>query len=95
VLTNAVLSFTAVGHFTQHHTDNFNLSLSAVENLLNMFKSTEDQEMRSFLGRFQIQGTVRTHTIRYRTFGMIICVLLCLIFVLALLYTGTYLRRML
>ena len=46
-----------IGYFTQHHTDNFDLSLSATENMLNMFESSEDQEMRSFLGRFQIHGT--------------------------------------
>jgi len=46
-----------IGHFTQHSADNFDLKLSAIENLLNMFESAEDQEMRSFLGRFQIQGS--------------------------------------
>lgn len=45
-----------IGHFTQHHSDNFDLKLSAVENMLNTFESSDDQEMRSFLGRFQIQG---------------------------------------
>ncbi|GKY94237.1 hypothetical protein MPSEU_000389500 [Mayamaea pseudoterrestris] len=45
-----------IGHFTQHSADNFNLKLSALENLLNQFEEAEDQEMRSFLGRFQIQG---------------------------------------
>jgi len=45
-----------VGHFTQHSSDNFNLKLSAVENLLNMYEDAEDQEMRSFLGKFQIQN---------------------------------------
>ena len=45
-----------IGHFTQHSSDNFDLKLSAVENLLNMFEEAEDQEMRSFLGKFQIQG---------------------------------------
>jgi ATP-binding cassette subfamily F protein 3 len=45
-----------IGHFTQHSADNFDLKLSALENLLNMFESCEDQEMRSFLGKFQIQG---------------------------------------
>lgn len=45
-----------VGHFTQHSSDNFDLSLSAVENLLNTFEEAEDQEIRSFLGKFQIQG---------------------------------------
>ncbi len=45
-----------IGYFTQHHTERFNLSLSAVENMLNIFDSAEDQEVRSFLGRFQIQG---------------------------------------
>ncbi|GAX23933.1 ATP-binding cassette, subfamily F, member 3 [Fistulifera solaris] len=44
-----------IGHFTQHSSDNFNLKLSAVENLMDMFDA-EDQEMRSFLGKFQIQG---------------------------------------
>lgn len=46
-----------IGHFTQHHADNFDLSLSAVENMLNTFEKAEDQEMRSFLGKFQIQGS--------------------------------------
>ena len=45
-----------IGHFTQHSGDNFDLSLSALENLLNMFEDAEDQPMRSFLGKFQIQG---------------------------------------
>lgn len=45
-----------IGHFTQHSADNFDLTLSAVENLLNMFEEAEDQEVRSFLGKFQIQG---------------------------------------
>ena len=45
-----------IGHFTQHHSNNFDFSLSAVENMLNMFQGKEDQEMRSFLGKFQIQG---------------------------------------
>ena len=45
-----------IGHFTQHSGDNFDLKLSALENLLNMFDEAEDLEMRSFLGRFQIQG---------------------------------------
>lgn len=45
-----------IGHFTQHSSDNFDLKLSAVENMLNMFEEAEDQETRSFLGKFQIQG---------------------------------------
>jgi ATP-binding cassette, subfamily F, member 3 len=45
-----------IGHFTQHHTDNFNLALSSIENMMSMFEGTEDQEMRTFLGKFQIQG---------------------------------------
>jgi ATP-binding cassette, subfamily F, member 3 len=45
-----------IGHFTQHSADNFNLSLSALENMLSMFDEADDQEMRSFLGKFQIHG---------------------------------------
>ena len=46
-----------IGHFTQHSADKFDLQLSSVENMLNLFDNAEDQEMRSFLGKFQIQGT--------------------------------------
>jgi len=46
-----------IGHFTQHSADKFDLQLSAVENMLNLFEGTDDQLMRSFLGKFQIQGT--------------------------------------
>eukprot|EP00566_Odontella_aurita_P004865 CAMPEP_0113545102 /NCGR_PEP_ID=MMETSP0015_2-20120614/11076_1 /TAXON_ID=2838 /ORGANISM="Odontella" /LENGTH=766 /DNA_ID=CAMNT_0000445433 /DNA_START=49 /DNA_END=2346 /DNA_ORIENTATION=- /assembly_acc=CAM_ASM_000160 len=46
-----------IGYFTQHSADKFNLQLSAVENMLQLFEGVGDQEMRSFIGRFQIQGT--------------------------------------
>eukprot|EP00581_Thalassiosira_minuscula_P015132 CAMPEP_0183714128 /NCGR_PEP_ID=MMETSP0737-20130205/8777_1 /TAXON_ID=385413 /ORGANISM="Thalassiosira miniscula, Strain CCMP1093" /LENGTH=806 /DNA_ID=CAMNT_0025943033 /DNA_START=27 /DNA_END=2447 /DNA_ORIENTATION=+ len=46
-----------IGHFTQHSADKFDLQLSSVENMLNLFDGSEDQLMRSFLGKFQIQGT--------------------------------------
>lgn len=45
-----------IAHFSQQHADNFNLSLSAIENMMNIFEGSEDQEMRTFLGKFQIQG---------------------------------------
>jgi len=44
-----------IGHFTQHSSDNFDLKLSALENMIDMFDA-DDQELRSFLGKFQIQG---------------------------------------
>jgi ATP-binding cassette subfamily F protein 3 len=46
-----------IGYFTQHSADKFDLQLSSVENMLDLFKDAEDQEMRSFLGKFQIQGS--------------------------------------
>jgi ATP-binding cassette subfamily F protein 3 len=45
-----------IGHFTQHSADKFDLQLSAVENMMALFKDAEDQPMRSFVGKFQIQG---------------------------------------
>mmetsp|Transcript_15455 Transcript_15455/g.38466 ORF Transcript_15455/g.38466 Transcript_15455/m.38466 type:complete len:836 (-) Transcript_15455:84-2591(-) len=45
-----------IGYFTQHSGDNFDLKISALENMLNIFEDAEDQEMRSFLGKFQIQN---------------------------------------
>ena len=45
-----------IGHFTQHSADKFDLTLSSVENMMALFPHAGDQELRSFLGRFQIQG---------------------------------------
>lgn len=45
-----------IGVFTQHSADKFDLQLSSVENMLQLFPNAVDQEMRSFIGRFQIQG---------------------------------------
>jgi ATP-binding cassette subfamily F protein 3 len=45
-----------IGHFTQHSSDNFDLKRSAIENMLSKFEDAEDQEIRKFLGKFQIQG---------------------------------------
>ena len=47
-----------IGYFTQHSADKFDLKLSAVENMLITFESSNpsDQAMRSFLGQFEIQG---------------------------------------
>lgn len=60
-----------IGHFTQHSSDNFDLSLSALENLLNMFEedSIEEQEMRSFLGKFQIQNNDAMKPMRFLSGG--------------------------
>ena len=46
-----------IGVFTQHSADKFDLQLSSVENMLQLFPNAVDQEMRNFIGRFQIQGT--------------------------------------
>jgi ATP-binding cassette subfamily F protein 3 len=45
-----------IGMFTQHSADKFDLHLSAVENMLGLFPDAADQAMRSFIGKFQIQG---------------------------------------
>ena len=46
-----------IGVFTQHSADKFDLHLSSVENMLNIFPNAVDQEMRNFIGKFQIQGS--------------------------------------
>jgi ATPase subunit of ABC transporter with duplicated ATPase domains len=54
-----------VAVFTQHHMDLFDLSISPLQNMMNMFpnyntlgtaSTTGEQELRGFLGRFQISG---------------------------------------
>lgn len=62
-----------IGHFTQHSSDNFDLKLSAVENLLNMFSdaNVDDQHMRSFLGQFQIQNNDALKPMRFLSGGQV------------------------
>ncbi|GMH74920.1 hypothetical protein TL16_g06595, partial [Triparma laevis f. inornata] len=45
-----------IAYFTQHSADKFDLQLSAIENMLAMFERATDQEMRQWVGRFQITG---------------------------------------
>jgi len=45
-----------IGIFTQHSADKFDLELSSVENMLSIFPDAQDQQIRTFLGKFQIQG---------------------------------------
>lgn len=40
-----------IGHFTQQHVDSFSLGLSAVENLMTKFEGSDEQTIRSFLGK--------------------------------------------
>lgn len=54
--TVSINSGLRIGYFTQHAGDKFDLKLSALENMLNLFEGAEEQEMRSFIGKFQIQG---------------------------------------
>jgi len=45
-----------IGIFTQY-ANRFDLQHSSVQNKLRMFDSSNDEEMRSWLVKFQIQGT--------------------------------------
>lgn len=60
-----------IGHFTQHSAENFDLTLSATENMLNKFEedNVDDQYMRSFLGKFQIQGNDALKPMRFLSGG--------------------------
>ncbi|KAH9089799.1 hypothetical protein LEN26_019041 [Aphanomyces euteiches] len=45
-----------ISTFTQHHVDSLNLSLSAVENMMELFPGHEPDEFRNHLGRFNLSG---------------------------------------
>ncbi|KDO35361.1 hypothetical protein SPRG_00210 [Saprolegnia parasitica CBS 223.65] len=45
-----------ISTFTQHHVDSLNLSLTAVENMKEMFPGHEIDEFRNHLGRFNLSG---------------------------------------
>jgi len=69
----AVKSGLRIGHFTQHHSERFDLKLSAIENMLNIFSTDttteDDQVVRSFLGKFQIQGNDAIKPMRFLSGG--------------------------
>ncbi len=45
-----------IGIFTQHHLDSFDLTLSALDNMKKKWPLVHEQELRSHLGRYEIQG---------------------------------------
>ena len=59
-----------LGIFTQHHLDSFDLGISALANMINRFGPTvPEQELRSQLGRFEIQGTDALKPMKYLSGG--------------------------
>ena len=46
-----------LGVFTQHHLDSFTLDSSALSNMLSRWPLAPEMDLRSHLGRYEIQGT--------------------------------------
>ena len=58
-----------LGVFTQHHLDSFDLQVSALTNMLNRWPKAQDSELRSHLGRFEIQGNDALKPMKYLSGG--------------------------
>ncbi|CAM9139813.1 unnamed protein product, partial [Chrysoparadoxa australica] len=69
-----------LGSFTQHHAEQFDYRLNAVENMLKMFggtqgsglntkKGLEEQDARSFLGQFAITGPLALQPLKFLSGG--------------------------
>ncbi len=55
--------------FTQHHGDQFDLRLSAVENFEAMFPKSDTQELRGLVGRFGLSGNDAMKPMRFLSGG--------------------------
>ncbi|EWM27296.1 abc transporter [Nannochloropsis gaditana] len=55
--------------FTQHHGDQFDLRLSAVENFESMFPKSDTQELRSLVGKFGLSGNDAIKPMRFLSGG--------------------------
>ncbi|KAF0691937.1 Aste57867_16933 [Aphanomyces stellatus] len=53
-----------ISTFTQHHVDSLNLSLTAVENMMEIFPGHEPDEFRNHLGRFNLSGELAMKPVR-------------------------------
>jgi ATP-binding cassette, subfamily F, member 3 len=58
-----------LGIFTQHHMDCFDLQASALSNMISRYPKVHEQDLRSHLGRFEIQGTDALKPMKYLSGG--------------------------
>ena len=58
-----------LGIFTQHHMDSFDLTSSALSNMLNRWPLNGESELRGHLGRFEIQGDDALKPMKYLSGG--------------------------
>ena len=58
-----------LGIFTQHHLDCFDLQISALSNMILRYPKVHEQDLRSHLGRFEIQGTDALKPMKYLSGG--------------------------
>ncbi|CAN0318728.1 unnamed protein product, partial [Discosporangium mesarthrocarpum] len=54
-----------VAHFTQHAAEQFDYRLNSVDNMLKIFPGIQEQEMRTFLGRFNITGPLAVRPLKF------------------------------
>jgi ATP-binding cassette subfamily F protein 3 len=58
-----------IGTFTQHHAEQFDYRLGAVENMMHLFPGVQEQEMRSFLGQFRLSGPLALRPLKFLSGG--------------------------
>ena len=58
-----------IGTFTQHHAEQFDYRLGAVDNMLKLFPGTQEQEMRTFLGQFRLSGPLALRPLKFLSGG--------------------------
>eukprot|EP01084_Bolivina_argentea_P009055 16962_1 len=55
--------------FTQHHAEQCDYRKTAIENMMARFVGSQEQEIRSFLGRFHLSGALATRPMKFLSGG--------------------------
>ncbi|CAN0600420.1 unnamed protein product, partial [Ectocarpus sp. 12 AP-2014] len=58
-----------IAHFTQHAAEQFDYRLNSVDNMIKLFPGVQEQEMRKFLGRFDISGPLALRPLKFLSGG--------------------------
>ncbi|CAM9838240.1 unnamed protein product [Ascophyllum nodosum] len=58
-----------IAHFTQHAAEQFDYRLNSVDNMTKIFPGVQEQEMRTFLGRFGITGPLAMRPLKFLSGG--------------------------
>jgi ATP-binding cassette subfamily F protein 3 len=58
-----------IGIFTQHHMDSFNLAISPLQNMMNIYPNATEADLRAHLGRYEVTGNDALKPMKFSSGG--------------------------